>query len=56
MQAFIVELVKNFEFAPTDATKRLRREACAIMQPTLEGEVEKGTQLPLQISLASQDD
>ncbi|KAL0956199.1 hypothetical protein HGRIS_002356 [Hohenbuehelia grisea] len=55
MQAFLTELVTNFEFGLTDATKRLRREACLVMLPTLEGEVEKGEQLPLQVTIAPRD-
>ncbi|KAJ7037972.1 cytochrome P450 [Mycena alexandri] len=49
-QAFLVELVKNFEFT-MDPTLRLkvRREASIVMIPTIEGEVTKGSQLPITI-------
>jgi cytochrome P450 len=49
-QAFLVELVKNFEFSmdPTLATK-IRREASLVMLPTIHGEVELGPQLPVTI-------
>ncbi|KAJ7894320.1 cytochrome P450 [Mycena olivaceomarginata] len=49
-QAFLVELVKNFEFSmdPTLASK-IRREASLVMLPTIAGEVELGPQLPLII-------
>ncbi|KAJ7754569.1 cytochrome P450 [Mycena metata] len=49
-QAFLVELVKNFEFTmdPTLSLK-VRREAAMVMIPTIEGEVAKGSQLPITI-------
>ncbi|KAJ6557510.1 cytochrome P450 [Mycena capillaripes] len=49
-QAFLVELVKNFEFSmdPTLASK-VRREASLVMLPTIAGEVELGPQLPVTI-------
>lgn len=53
MQAFLVELVSNFEFGPTEDLKRLRREPCGVVAPMLEGE--QGVQLPLRVSLANYD-
>ncbi|KAF7362971.1 Cytochrome P450 [Mycena venus] len=49
-QAFLVELVKNFEFSmdPTLASK-IRREASLVMLPTIAGEVKLGPQLPVTI-------
>ncbi|KAJ7236602.1 cytochrome P450 [Mycena haematopus] len=49
-QAFLVELVKNFEFSmdPTLISK-IRREASLVMIPTIDGEVERGAQLPVTI-------
>jgi hypothetical protein len=55
LQVFLVELVSNFEFHLTADAPRIRREACIIMVPTLEGEVNKGAQLPLRVSLASKE-
>lgn len=52
IQAFLTEIVGKFEFAPTDKTEHIRREACFLMAPTVEGEVENGVQLPLRVSLA----
>lgn len=50
IQTFLVELLANFEFRPTEDLKRLRREPCGVMVPTLEGD--RGTvQLPLRVSL-----
>jgi hypothetical protein len=51
-QAFLTELVGKFEFALTDKCERIRREGCLVMSPTLEGEVERGVQLPLRVSVA----
>jgi len=55
IQAFLVELISNFEFKPTEEAKRLRRENALIMVPTLEGELQKGVQLPLRVSLAPRE-
>jgi len=52
IQAFLTEIVGKFEFALTDASDRVRREACVVMAPTVEGEVEKGAQLALRVSVA----
>ncbi|OJA17883.1 hypothetical protein AZE42_09438 [Rhizopogon vesiculosus] len=52
VQAFLTELVGKFEFALTDKSKWVRREACMVMAPTVEGEVENGVQLPLRVSVA----
>ncbi|KAF8638059.1 hypothetical protein AX16_010691 [Volvariella volvacea WC 439] len=50
-----VEIVENFELAPSEDINRLRREACLVMLPTLEGEQLAGENLPLRVSLASHD-
>ncbi|KAK0213326.1 cytochrome P450 [Desarmillaria ectypa] len=53
LHAFITEVVNNFEFSLTKESERIRREACGIMAPTVEGEAEKGSQLPLRVAVAS---
>ncbi|KAF9222413.1 cytochrome P450 [Gyrodon lividus] len=55
IQAFLVEMVGKFEFAMTDKAERIRREACRVMVPTVEGEANGGVQLPLSISIARDD-
>ncbi|KAH9922548.1 cytochrome P450 [Amylocystis lapponica] len=55
LQAFIAEMVANFEFLPTEDFKRIRRENTIVMVPTLEGEVEKGVSLPMRVSMAPRD-
>ncbi|KAJ3711587.1 cytochrome P450 [Lentinula raphanica] len=52
VQAFIVELLSNFEFSATPQIDKIRREAALVMVPTIEGEVEKGSQLPLRVTFA----
>jgi hypothetical protein len=53
IQAFLTEIVGKFEFALTDKSERIRREACfSIMTPTLEGEAESGVQMTLKVSIA----
>jgi len=56
MQALLVELINNFEFFTTPDSYKIRKEACLVMVPTIEGEVEKGHQLPLRVRVASKDD
>ncbi|KAL0576442.1 hypothetical protein V5O48_005547 [Marasmius crinis-equi] len=48
-QAFLVELIRNFEFLLTPECERIRRESAAVMLPVIEGEVEKGAQCPLRV-------
>ncbi|KAJ7645944.1 cytochrome P450 [Mycena polygramma] len=56
LQAFLIELLSNFEFSLTPEAMRVRREACIVMVPTIEGQREKGTQLPLRVTVASRDE
>jgi len=53
LQAFLVELIANFEFHLTPEALKVRRETCLVMAPTIEGQPEKGTQLPLRIRLVT---
>ena len=56
LQVFAVELVGNFEFSLTPESQKIRREAALVMVPTVEGQLEKGAQLPLRVKIASRDD
>ncbi|KAJ3514485.1 hypothetical protein NLJ89_g2346 [Agrocybe chaxingu] len=56
LQAFIFELVGNFEFALAPAALRIRRESGIVMTPTVEGEIGKGNQLPLIVRVATRED
>ncbi|PBK72136.1 cytochrome P450 [Armillaria solidipes] len=53
LQALIVEIIDKFELSLTEDWIRIRRESCRVMVPTLEGEVEKGAQLPLRVKTAA---
>ncbi|KAI0701013.1 cytochrome P450 [Cerioporus squamosus] len=52
LQAFLTELVSNFQFELTEDVNRLCKTSAIVMVPTLEGELEKGAQMPLRVSLA----
>ncbi|KAF5356634.1 hypothetical protein D9757_006808 [Collybiopsis confluens] len=56
LQAFIVELLRNFEFSSTPKVEKLRREAALVMIPTIEGERESGRQLPLRVAFARREE
>ncbi|KAH9889279.1 cytochrome P450 [Cubamyces lactineus] len=56
LQAFLTELVSNFEFELTPDVARVCKTQAIVMVPTLQGEVERGAQLPLRVSLAPRED
>lgn len=56
LQAFLVELIGTFEFSLTPESWKIRREGALVMIPTVEGEVEKGSQLPLRVRFASREE
>ena len=56
LQAFLTELVSHFRFELTPDAARVRKTPAIVMVPTLAGEVQKGVQLPLRVSLAPRDD
>ncbi|EKM53348.1 uncharacterized protein PHACADRAFT_124964 [Phanerochaete carnosa HHB-10118-sp] len=49
VQAFLIELIPNFEFVPTEDIKRLRREFRGLMAPTLEGD-RGNIRFPIRVS------
>ena len=55
LQAFLSTLVGNFEFAMTDKTERIVRQTVLIVAPMVEGEFDRGVQMPMAVSLAQQD-
>jgi len=55
IQTFLSSLVGKFEFAMTDKAERILRQNMVIMAPMVDGELDRGTQMPLAISLAPQD-
>lgn len=52
MQTFIVELIGTFDLSLKHEAEIIRREACFVMTPTVEGQREKGTQLELVVKMA----
>ncbi|EKM53352.1 uncharacterized protein PHACADRAFT_259665 [Phanerochaete carnosa HHB-10118-sp] len=54
IQAFLIELIQNFEFVPTEDIKRLRRELCGVMAPMLEGD-RGNIRLPVRVSLVDHE-
>jgi len=56
IQAFLSTLVGKFEFAMTDKAERILRQPVLVMAPMVDGELERGIQMPLAVSLAPQDD
>ncbi|KAL1945428.1 hypothetical protein VTO73DRAFT_2279 [Trametes versicolor] len=56
VQAFLTELVSNFQFELTPDAARVCKTQAIVMVPTLEGELHKGVQLPLRISLAPREE
>ncbi|KAF8434320.1 cytochrome P450 [Boletus edulis BED1] len=55
IQAFLSTLVGKFEFAMTDRSERIIRQPMIVMAPMVEGELDRGVQMPLAVSLAPQD-
>ncbi|KAF8817623.1 cytochrome P450 [Phlegmacium glaucopus] len=53
LHAFVAELISNFEFDLTPEALKVRREATLVMIPTIEGQREKGAQLPLRIKFVT---
>ncbi|KZT30089.1 cytochrome P450 [Neolentinus lepideus HHB14362 ss-1] len=52
MQCFLVEIVNHFELRPT---RNVHAYGSNLMYPLVEGEEEKGAQMPLRVSVASRD-
>lgn len=56
IQAFLFELISELKFEPTKKAARIRRENCLVTLPMVEGEEQKGNQLPLVISIIDHSD
>ena len=55
IQAFIVEIIGKFELTMTDQSERICRAPCVVMVPMIDGELERGSQLPLVVSIAARE-
>ena len=53
MQAFLVELINNFEFTLAIPHDKIFREPAFVVAPTIVGEREKGVQMPYIIKAAA---
>jgi hypothetical protein len=51
-QVILIELIDSFTFSVSEDQK-IRRASTGIMAPMVEGELDKGAQLPLVVTLAS---
>ena len=56
VQAFLTELVSNFQFELSDDAERVRKTSAIVMVPTLDNEIAKGVQMPLRVSLAPREE
>ena len=56
VQAFLTELVSNFQFDLTEEVDRICKTTAIVMVPTLKDELSKGVQMPLRVSLAPRDE
>ncbi|KAJ3801770.1 cytochrome P450 [Lentinula aff. detonsa] len=54
LQTFIVVLLRNFSIETTPKLAKIRRESALTMVPVIEGELDKGTQLPLRVYLVAE--
>ena len=52
MQAFLVELVNNFEFEMTEDSSNIKRVPSFVMVAMVRGQEEKGVQMPLRVKFA----
>jgi len=56
IQAFLVELVGSFEFELTPEARNIIPAPATVSIPTVEGQLEKGPQLPLRLRIASREE
>lgn len=56
LQAFLVEMISKFEYSLAIPAEKICREPCGVMVPTIVGENEKGSQLPVHIKIATRGD
>ncbi|KIK60769.1 hypothetical protein GYMLUDRAFT_200098, partial [Collybiopsis luxurians FD-317 M1] len=56
LQAFLYEMLRNFEFTATPQVHNVRRVTAFVMIPSIEGELEKGSQMPLKVAFAPREE
>lgn len=55
IQCFVVSIFSSFELSLAVPYEKIRRNACEVMIPVVEGEVEKGVQLPVRVKIANRE-
>ncbi|KAK0470227.1 cytochrome P450, partial [Desarmillaria tabescens] len=55
LHTFMIELLGTFEFS-LDDNEEVRRESTFVMTPTVEGQIEKGSQLRLEVKLTARNE
>ncbi|KAJ7593938.1 cytochrome P450 [Mycena floridula] len=56
LQVLLLETINEFEFSLAVPAEQVRREYCSVTVPVLQGQVDKGVQLPIRIKAASRDE
>ncbi|KIK60888.1 hypothetical protein GYMLUDRAFT_244041 [Collybiopsis luxurians FD-317 M1] len=56
LQTILYELLRNFEFSATPELDNVQRVTAFIMIPAIEGELEKGSRMPLKVTFAPKDE
>jgi hypothetical protein len=51
MQAFLVTLLSKFEFSTPEGANEIRKDRSGVMMPLVVGEENRGSQLPLKVTL-----
>ena len=56
IQAFLVEIIGRFELSMTELSELVYRGLTALISPPVEGELDRGHQLLLVVSLVARED
>ena len=56
LTAFLVELIRNFEFELEGKYEQVFRVPCNVMAPTVRGDVGKGMQLGFKVKAVTRDE
>ena len=51
-----MEIIDKFEVTMTERSEKVFRGPSGLMSPLIEGELERGIQLPLAVSVAARED
>lgn len=56
IQAFLIEIIGRFELSMTELSARVYRGPTALISPPVEGELDRGHQLLLVVSMVARED